>query len=182
MLRPRSSTGTFSHHAPVSAALILGSLERRHHVLGEPPELLLELGRAQALGPVDHEVLEARILRLDRLDALDDVLGRPAEPRLLRDAVGKLRRARRGAGRAPGAALLVGIAHEPEWREPLVALVVRGLDLSDRLGFRVGEIEPCAPDHVLAELLFPAVLVAGRRVGAGDRREALSPGWRHQPA
>ena len=40
---------------------------------------------------------------------------------------------RRRAGRAPGAALLVGIAHEPERREPLVALVMRRLDAADRL-------------------------------------------------
>src|SRR3954454_11080081 len=50
-------------------AAALPLLERRHHVLGEPAELLLELGWAQALSPVNHEVLEARIFRLDRLDA-----------------------------------------------------------------------------------------------------------------
>src|SRR3954452_10951018 len=116
-------------------AAALPLLERRHHVLREPAELLLELGRAQAFRPVNHEVLEARIFRLDRLDALDDVLGRSAEPGLLRDAVGKLGRARRRARRAPGAALLVGVAHETERREPLVAFVMGRLDLAHRLGF-----------------------------------------------
>ena len=57
--------------------------ERRHHVAGEPAELLLEFARRQALGPVDHVVLQAGILRLDRLDAVDHLAGRAAEPRLL---------------------------------------------------------------------------------------------------
>src|SRR5438105_15303004 len=60
-------------------------LERRHHVPREPPQLLLELLGRQTLGPVDHEVLEPRVLRLDRLDPLDDVRWRAAEPRLLLD-------------------------------------------------------------------------------------------------
>src|SRR5207302_925327 len=45
----------------------------RHHFAREPAQLLLELARRQAFGPVDHEVLEAGILRLDRLDAVDHV-------------------------------------------------------------------------------------------------------------
>src|SRR4026208_1986884 len=85
----------------------LPALERRHHVFREPAKLLSELARREAFGPVHHEVLEAGILRLDRLDAGDDVRGRLAEPRLLRDAVGEGRHARGRAGRAPRAPLLV---------------------------------------------------------------------------
>src|SRR5215472_11985904 len=68
---------------------LIGStpVERRHHVLGEPAQLLLELVGGQALGPVDHEILEPRIFRLDRLDAVDDVRRRSAEPRLLLYAI-----------------------------------------------------------------------------------------------
>src|SRR6267143_1213971 len=51
------------------------ALERGHHLAREPAQLLLELLGRQALGPMDHEVLEPRILRLDRLDAFDDVRG-----------------------------------------------------------------------------------------------------------
>src|SRR5882724_3131635 len=116
-------------------------LERRHHVLGEPAQLLLEFLRPDAFGPVDHEVLEAGIFRLDRLDALDDVLRRAAEPGLLLHAFRQCRDLRRRAGRTPGAALLVGIAYEAERREPLVALVMRRLDPAHRLHFAVGEIE-----------------------------------------
>src|SRR5712664_3831961 len=135
--------------------------ERGHHLAREPAELFLELLGRQALGPMDHEVLEPRIFRLDRLDAFDDVRGRAAEPRLLRDALGEVRHARGRARRAPRAALLVGVAHEAERREPLVALVVRRLDAALGLLGRVGEIEPGAPDHVLAELLGMPVLGAG---------------------
>src|SRR5438046_4586076 len=39
------------------------SVERGHHVTREPAELLLELLRRDALRPVDHEVLEPRVLR-----------------------------------------------------------------------------------------------------------------------
>src|SRR2546422_952260 len=77
-----------------------------------------------AFRPVDHEVLESGILRLDGLDPLDDVRRRAAEPGLLLDAVGERRHARGRARRAPRAAVLVRVAHEAERREPLVALVV----------------------------------------------------------
>src|SRR5258707_219846 len=90
----------------------LPALEGRHHVLGEPGELLLELLRPEALGPVDHEAVEPRILRLDRLDALDDFLGRAAEPGLLRDAVLERRHLGRRAGRTPGPAVFVGVAQK----------------------------------------------------------------------
>src|SRR5881398_1822024 len=136
-------------------------LERRHHLAREPAELLLELLGREALRPVDHEVLESGILRLDGLDPLDDVRRRAAEPGLLLDAVGERRHARGRARRAPRAAVLVRVAHEAERREPLVALVVRRLHAALGLLGRVGEGEPGAPDHVLAELLPAPVLGAG---------------------
>src|SRR5207245_4395484 len=68
-------------------------LERRHHVAREPAELLLELLRREALGPMDHEVLEPGIPGRDRLDPVDHVRRRPARPRLLLDAVGERRHA-----------------------------------------------------------------------------------------
>src|ERR1043166_1294144 len=114
-------------------------------------------------------MLEAGVFRLDRLDAVDDVRGRAAEPRLLLHAVAQRGYACGRARRAPGAALLVGVAHEAERREPFVALVVRRLDLADRLLLRVGEIDAGAPDHVLAERDRPAVLVAGRGGSAPHR-------------
>src|SRR6267378_3321977 len=155
------------------------ALERGHHLAREPAQLLLELLGRQALGPMDHEVLEPRILRLDRLDAFDDVRGRAAEPRLLRDAVGQVRHARGRAGRAPRAALLVGVAHEAEGREPLVALIVRRLHAPLGLLGRVGEVEAGAPDHVLAELLGATVLAARVAVRLHDVIEDLLPVERH---
>src|SRR5215831_15117283 len=82
-------------------------LERGHHVAREPAELFLELLDRQTLRPVDHEVLEPRILRRDRLDAVDHVRRRTAEPRLLLDPVGERGCARRRARRAPRAPLLM---------------------------------------------------------------------------
>src|SRR5258708_579200 len=106
---------------------------RPRHVLGEPAKLLLELLGRDAFRPVDHEMLEPRIFRRDGLDAVDDLLGRAAEPRLLLDAVPQARRPRRRPGRAPGTPMFVGVAHEAEGGEPLVALIMRGLDAADRL-------------------------------------------------
>src|SRR5215472_5936512 len=147
--------------------------ERRHYVLSEPAELLLELLGRDALGPVNHEVLEARVLCLDRFDALDHKLGRAAEPGLLLDAVLEARRARGRARGAPGAALLVGVAHEAEGREPFVALVVRGLYAPDRLFRGIGEINAGTPDHILTELLLLAMAMASVVVGADDVVEDL---------
>src|SRR5712692_26585 len=144
----------------------LGSLERRHHVLGEPAELLLEFLGRNPFGPVDHEVLETGIFRRDRLDAVNHLRRWAAEPRPLRNAVLQRGRARGRAGRAPDTAVLVGIAHEAERREPLEALVMRGLEPAHRLLAAVGEIDAGAPDHVLAQLLLAAVLATGRVVGA----------------
>src|SRR6185295_6294283 len=162
-----------SRGRPWPALLTSAPLERRHHVLGEPGELILEVLRAHALGPVDHEVLEARILRLDRLDAVDHVLRGAAEPCLLRDALGERRDFGWRAGRAPGAALFVGVAHEAERREPFVALVVRGLDRAHRFGLTCAEADARTPDHVLAELLVAAMLLARLVVGADHVVEDL---------
>src|SRR6516162_6802859 len=149
------------------------AVERRHHVLGEPTQLLLEFVRRQPLGPMDHEILEPRVFRLDRLDAVDDVCRRAAEPRFLLYPIGQRRDARRRAGSAPGAALLVGVADKPEWCEPFVALVMRWLDPAHRLCLRVGEIETGTPDHVFAELFRSAVAGAGGVIGAHDIVEDL---------
>src|SRR5215510_15662020 len=62
-------------------------LQRRHHVLGEPAQLLLEFLRAETFGPVNHEAVEAGIFFCDRLDAVDHACRRAAEPSLLRDPV-----------------------------------------------------------------------------------------------
>src|SRR5206468_5012714 len=130
----------------------------------KPAQLILEFRGRQPFGPMNQEVLEPRILGFDRPDAVDDLARGAAEPGFLLHAIadrGDLGGRPRGT---PGAALLVGITHEAERREPLVTLVMRGLHAPDRLFLAGGEIETRAPDHVLAELLLPAVAGAGRLV------------------
>src|SRR5687767_10446397 len=139
--------------------------ERRHHVAREPAELLHEFLRREAFRPVDHEIFEPRVLRLDRPDALDDVRRWSAEPRLLLDALGERGYGRGRARRAPRAPVFVRVAHEAERRKPLIALVVRRLHPTLGLLLRVGEIETRAPHHVLAQLLGMAVLCARVAVG-----------------
>src|SRR5882724_6419243 len=107
------------------------SVECRHYIPGEPAQLLLEFIGRQPLGPVDHEVLQPRVLRLDRPDPIDDLSWRSAEPSLLPHAVAQRWHPRRCSGSTPSPPLLVGIAHKAEWREPLVTLVVRGLYATD---------------------------------------------------
>src|SRR5712691_12100813 len=143
-------------------------LKRRHHVARDPAELLLELLGGNALGPVDHELIEARVPGLDGFDALDDVRGRTQQPRLLLDAVLERRHTRGRARRAPGAAFGVGVADEAERREPLVPLVVGGLDAAERLLRGAREVNAGAPAHVLAELFLPAVPRARVTVGPND--------------
>src|SRR3990170_5460017 len=145
-----------------------GPPEGGHDVPREPGELLAELARRNALGPVDYHLVEPRVLGLDLADGLDHLRRPAAEPRFLLDAVTERGNARWRAGRAPGAALFVGIAHEAERREPLVALVVRRLQAPHRLLLRVGQKDAHAPDEVLAELLRAAVARAG--VAVGGRR------------
>src|SRR5579884_3333062 len=149
-----------------SNGICLAAVEGRHYLAGEPAQLLAELGGRQAFGPMDHEIFEAWIFRLDRLDPGDDLGGRAAEPGLLLHPLAQGRYARRGARRAPGAALLVGVAHEAERGEPLVAFVVRRLGPANGLLLGVGQIDPSAPAHVLAELHLAPVLVAGVVEGA----------------
>src|SRR5262245_33248629 len=117
---------------------------------------------------MEHDLLETRIARLDFLDRVDDLLGGPAEPRLLLDALAQRRHARGGARRAPWPPLRVGVAHEAERREPLVALVVRGLEAGDRLLLRVGQIEAHPPAEVLAERQPSAGARGGVAVGVKD--------------
>src|SRR6185436_17097699 len=102
----------------------LALAEGGHDLAGKPAELFLELLGPHALGPVDHHLVEARVGVLEVANALDDVLGRPAQPRSLLDAVADTGNARGRARRAPRAPVGVRVAHEAEWREPLVALDV----------------------------------------------------------
>jgi len=102
--------------------------EGRHRVPGEPAQLLLELLGREALGPVDHEVFQARTLGLDRHDALDHMLRWPAKTTPSAGCRRRVSGGGRGLLTCPCAPLLAGVAHEPEGREPLVTLVVRGLD------------------------------------------------------
>ena len=83
------------------------------------------------------------------------------------------------ARRTPGAAVLIGIPHEAERREPLEALVVGGLEPPHRFFLAAGEIHLGAPDHVLAEFFLLAVLEAGGVVGAHHR--LAQPCVRTQP-
>src|SRR5206468_12876434 len=59
-------------------------------------------------------------------------------------------------------------AHKSKRREPLVSLVMRGLEPADGLLFVLGEVDPCTPNHVLAELNGPAVLETGGVERADD--------------
>src|SRR5690348_10291528 len=107
--------------------------EVRHDVAGEPGQLLLEFGEGRALCPVQHDVVEAGIGGLPLAQMLHDLRRRAEQPGLLVDAVAQGGQPGGGAGRAPGAALGVGVAHEAERREPLVALVVGWLDAPEGL-------------------------------------------------
>src|SRR5439155_10264853 len=75
------------------AGMAASPSEGGHDLAREPAQLLLELLRGQALGPMDHEVLEPGILRLDGLDPFDDVRRWATEQRLLLATVGEVRRA-----------------------------------------------------------------------------------------
>src|SRR6266850_7007346 len=158
------------------AALLGGDLrspEGRHDVLREPTELVGEFRGRQSFSPVDHEILKPGVPGFDRLYAIDDLGRGPAEPGLLLHAVTDRGDRSRRTGSAPGAALVVGIAHEAERREPLVALVMCRLDAADGFFLAAGEVQASAPDHVLAELFGPAVAGAGGVILAHDVVEDL---------
>src|ERR1700688_4545239 len=110
-----------------------GAVEGGHDLAGEPAELLNELGRRESLGPMDHEIFEAGVFRLDRFDAVDDLARRAAEPRLLLHPLAQGWHCRGCARGAPGATLRVGVAHKAERREPFIALVMRRFEAADRL-------------------------------------------------
>ena len=81
---------------------------------------------------------------------VDDRRRRTDQPCFLTHAFFDGRHAGRCARRAPRSALLVGVAHEAEWRKPLVALVVIGTHSVDGFLQRIGQIQPGAPGQVLA--------------------------------
>src|SRR5260221_14078890 len=57
--------------------------ERRHHVLGEPAELILELGGRNSPRPTDHKVVGPGIRWPRRLEPADHLPRRAAEPSLV---------------------------------------------------------------------------------------------------
>src|SRR6516162_5414518 len=122
---------------------------------------------------MDHEILEARIFCLDRLDAVDHMRRRSAKPRLLLHPVGQRGHARWRSGSAPGPALFVGVADKAERGKPLVTLVMRRLEAADRLLLGVSKVDAGTPDHVLAQLFRPSVPGAGGVIGAHDVVEDL---------
>src|SRR5713101_7347754 len=117
----------------VRGAALPSMSESRHHILGKPAQLLLEFPGGEGLGPVDHEIFKPWIFGFDRFDAVDDLRWRTAEPGFLIDAIAQGGHPSRRPRRPPRPPLLVGVAYEPERREPLVTFVVRGLEPAHRL-------------------------------------------------
>src|SRR5947209_6510776 len=120
---------------------MLAPVESRHDLTGKHAQLLDKLVRRQSLGPMNHEIFETGVFRLDRLDTVDDLARRAAEPGFLPYAFAQGRNGRGRAGRAPGAALLVGITHKAERRKPFEALVVSCFAFADRAFLAVGDID-----------------------------------------
>src|SRR5712691_7736498 len=156
----------------ISADIALAD-EGRHHLPGKSRELPFEDAGGRALTPVQHDLLEPGIVAFPLLQAGDDVLGRSDQPGLLVDAFAERRHAGRRAGRSPGSALLVGVADEPEGSEPLIALVVGGLDLAEGLCLGVGEVKAEPATEILPELELAAGPGGGLAVGLGDLAEDL---------
>jgi len=55
------------------------------------------------------------------------------------------------------------VAHEPEWRKPLEAFVVRRLEPADGFLLGVGKVYAGSPDHVFAEHFCGGLAVRMRR-------------------
>src|SRR6516225_10776513 len=117
---------------------------------------------------MNHKAIKSGIFRFDRLDARYHLGRRSAEPGLLINAITQRRGAGRRAGRTPGSALLVGVTHEAEWREPFESFVVRGFEPANGFLAAVSQVNAGAPDHVLAKLLVLATLEIGSVIGADD--------------
>src|SRR5262249_55184110 len=96
-----------------------------------------------------------------------------AEPSFLIDAVAQRRGAGRRARRAPGPALLVGIAHEAERREPFEPFVVRGLKPANSFLAAIGQIDAGTPNHVLAELFVLTAFEISGLIGTNNVIENL---------
>src|SRR5262249_30901047 len=119
------------------------------------------------------------ILIRDRLDAVDDLRRRTAEPGLLRDPVAQRGHPRGRPGRTPGAPVFVRVAYESERRKPLKTFIVRGLEPAERFLLVVRAVVAGAPDHALAEPLAPHMALARRVIGAHDVIQNLLAVERH---
>src|SRR5260370_35288732 len=97
------------------------TVKRRHDILGEPPELFFEFLGGQSLGPVDHEILQARILRLNRFDPLDDLRRRPPEPSVLLNAIPQVRHPPRHPRRTQTRPSFLAVAAKANRPEPFCA-------------------------------------------------------------
>src|SRR5215216_6415698 len=102
------------------------------------------------LRPVQDNLLQARVFRLELLQPPDDGCRGPDQPRLLANALFDGRHAGGGARSAPGSTLLVRVAHETKRGEPLVALVVVGAHALDAFVYLRSEIQPAAPGQGFA--------------------------------
>ena len=91
--RPAART---TRRAGYLAAESCAAGKRRHHLAGEDPKLLLELGRRHPLGPVDQHLVQAGVRLLVLAQPVHDLRRRPAQPRLL------LPRRRGSSGRRSG--------------------------------------------------------------------------------
>src|SRR6267378_7785185 len=173
--KPSSARRLEKRRAPCST--LLGgnprSSEGWHDVFREPTQLVGEFRGRQSFSPVDHEILKPGVLGFNRSDPIDDLGRRATEPGLLLHAVTDRGDRRRCTRSAPGAALIVRIAHEAERREPLVALVMCRLDALDRLFLAAGEVQTGTPNHILAELFGSTVAGAGSVIRAHDVVEYL---------
>src|SRR6516165_3413996 len=162
---PRSGRRAVTPPAPPPSEHRSPADEGRHDVAPEPPELFQERGRPHPFGPMQHELVEAWVLRLVLSDQGDAVGGRSHHPGLLLDALPDRRRPGWRPRRAPGAAFGVRVADEPEGGEPLVPLVVGRLDLPDGRLSALRHVEAETEAQVLAQLQLATVTGTGVSVG-----------------